>query len=174
MKCSNRSMFAAFAFMATIGTASPAFCSTGTPPRIAANPAAANETPWPEAWFEIFKLAPGKQEEFVRDIALVDQVSVAGGEPPIQLFFHQDGADWDVLLFKPVTDHKPTPAQEAAMDAKRLELHLPSGPAYYLKIRTLIASHTDTKTYGPLSAAQWLAKLDAWRAENTTATRNGN
>ena len=25
--------------------------------------------PWPEAQFEIFKLAPGKQEAFIRDIA---------------------------------------------------------------------------------------------------------
>ena len=121
---------------------------------------------WPEAWFEIFKLAPGKQEDFIRSIALADQVSAAGGQPPIQLFFHENGADFDVIIFKPVTGYKPTPEQEAAMASKREELGLPSGPAYFVHIRELVASHSDTKTYGPLSADQWLTRLDAWRAEN--------
>ncbi|WP_169803331.1 hypothetical protein, partial [Sphingomonas koreensis] len=95
-----------------------------------------------------------------------DQVAAAGGQPPIQLFFHENGADFDVIIFKPVTGFKPTPAQEAAMTAKRKELGLPSGPAYFVNIRELIAEHTDSKTYGPLSAATWLARLDKWRAEN--------
>ncbi|AJA08089.1 Putative secreted protein [Sphingopyxis fribergensis] len=124
------------------------------------------DAPWPEAWFEIFKLAPGKQEEFIRRIGQADEVAAAGGFPPIQLFFHENGADFDVILFKPVTGIKPTPEQEAAMSRKRKELGLPSGPAYFVNIRELVANHTDSKTYGPLSAATWLAKLDKWRAEN--------
>ena len=131
----------------------------------APKPAAAQEA-WPEAWFEIFKLAPGKQEEFIRRIDQADQVAAAGGQPPIQLFFHENGADFDVIIFKPVTGFKPTPAQEAAMATKRKELGLPSGPAYFVDIRSQIAEHTDSKTYGPLSAAKWLARLDKWRAEN--------
>lgn len=127
---------------------------------------AAADAPWPEAWFEIFKLAPGKQEEFIRRIGQADEVAAAGGFPPIQLFFHENGADFDVILFKPVTGIKPTPEQEAAMKKKRKELGLPSGPAYFVNIRELVADHTDSKTYGPLSAATWLAKLDKWRAEN--------
>ena len=139
-------------------------------------PAAAQQAPapapvaekaaWPEAWFEIFKLAPGKQEEFIRRIAQADEVAAAGGFPPTQLFFHENGADFDVILFKPVTGIEPTPAQEAAMDKKRKELGLPSGPAYFVNIRELVAEHTDSKTYGPLSAATWLGRLDTWRAEN--------
>jgi len=89
---------------------------------------AAEKAAWPEAWFEIFKLAPGKQEEFIRRIAQADEVAAAGGFPPTQLFFHENGADFDVILFKPVTGIEPTPAQEAAMDKKRKELGLPSGP----------------------------------------------
>lgn len=122
--------------------------------------------PWPEAWFEIFKLAPGKQEEFIRRIAQADEVAAAGGQPPIQLFFHENGADFDVILFKPVTGFRPTPAQEAAMEKKSKELGLPSGPAYFVNIRELVAEHTDSKTYGPLSAATWLGRLDKWRTEN--------
>ena len=124
------------------------------------------DTAWPEAWFEIFKLAPGKQEEFIRRIGQSDEVAAAGGFPPIQLFFHENGADFDVILFKPVTGIEPTAEQQAAMDRKRKELGLPSGPAYFVNIRELVAEHTDSKTYGPLSAATWLAKLDKWRAEN--------
>ncbi len=121
---------------------------------------------WPEAYFEIFKLAPGKQEAFIRGIARADQVSAAGGQPPIQMFIHEEGADWDVLIFKPGNGLKPTPAQQAAMDAKAKELNMESGPAYFVDIRQNIASHTDTKAYGPLSAAEWLARLDAWRANH--------
>ena len=33
-------------------------------------------------------------------------------------------------------------------------------------IRQDIASHTDTKTMGPITAAEWLAVLDKWRAEH--------
>ena len=126
----------------------------------------AESAPWPEAWFEIFKLAPGKQEEFVRLIAQADEVAAAGGQPPIQMFFHENGADFDVILFKPVTGAIPTPEQEAAMERKHKELGIPSGPAYFVNIRKLVAEHTDSKTYGPLPAARFLALLDKWRAEN--------
>jgi hypothetical protein len=146
-------------------SASPAFAQTVAPAPVTAKA----DAPWPEAYFEIFKLAPGKQEDFMRRIATADQISAAGGQPPIQIFVHQDGADWDVLLFKPVTDVTPTPAQEAAMAAKSKELHMESGPAYFVAIREDIASHTDTKTYGPISAAQWIAKLEKWRADNPPA-----
>ncbi|MDH7637721.1 hypothetical protein [Sphingomonas oryzagri] len=137
-------------------------------PNAVAPPAAA-EAPWPEAYLEIFKLAPGKQEAFIRDIARADEVSAAGGQPPIKIFLHEDGVDWDVMLYKPETDSKPTPEQQAAMDAKRKALNMPSGPAYFVHIREMIASHTDTKAYGPISAAQWIAKLDAWRAAHPDA-----
>ncbi|MHA4837840.1 hypothetical protein [Sphingopyxis sp. MSC1_008] len=134
--------------------------------RSAPAPAAQADAPWPEAWFEIFKLAPGKQEEFVRFIALGDEVSAAGGQPPTQLFFHENGAEFDVILFKPVSAAKPTAEQEAAMARRSAELGMPSGSAYFIKIRELIASHSDTGTIGPVSAAQWLARLDTWRAAN--------
>ena len=129
-------------------------------------PAPAAEQAWPEAWFEIFKLAPGKQEEFVRRVEQVDQIAAAGGLPPIQLFFHENGADFDVILFKPVRTTKLTPEQEARMDAKRKELGMPRGPAYFVNIRDIVAAHTDSKTVGPVSAGKWLKRLDDWRAAN--------
>lgn len=144
--------------------AAPAVMAAAAAPSAPA--AAVAEAPWPMAWFEVFKLAPGKQEQFIRRIARADEIAKAGGQPPIQIFVHEDGADWDVLLFKPERAEKPTAAQTAAMAAKRKELGGETGPAYFLAIRETIASHTDTKAIGPITAAQWLAKLDAWRAEN--------
>ena len=125
--------------------------------------------PWPEAEIEIFKMAPGKQESFIRKLAEWDQVSAAGGQPPTQMFIHEEGEDWGVLLFKPFPKVPITPAQQAAMDAKAEELHLKTGVAFFLEIRENVASHTETKTLGPLSAAQWLARLDAWRAAHPEA-----
>lgn len=135
----------------------------------AKSPTADDGAPWPEAQFEIFKLAPGKQEAFIRDIARADEVSAAGDQPPIQLFVHQDGADWDVLLYKPFRTSDPTPAQKAAMDAKAKELQMETGPAFFVRIRQMIASHTDTRTYGPITAAKWVARLEAWRAAHPGA-----
>jgi hypothetical protein len=157
---------AVLAMTATAATAATA--EAATPAKAAAPPAAA-DAPWPEAYLEIFRLAPGRQEAFIRDIARADEVSAAGGQPPIKLFIHEDGADWDVMLYKPETNDQPTPAQQAAMDAKSKELNMPSGPAYFVHIREMIASHTDTKAYGPISAAQWIARLDAWRAAHPGA-----
>jgi hypothetical protein len=148
--------------------AMPGVTATPAPPAPAAAPPA-SDADWPETYLEIFKLAPGKQEAFIRDIARADEVSAAGGQPPIKIFIHEDGADWDVMLYKPETDTRPTPAQQAAMDAKRKALNMPSGPAYFVHIREMIASHTDTKAYGPISAGQWIAKLDAWRAAHPGA-----
>ena len=128
--------------------------------------------PWPEAQFEIFKLAPGKHEAFIRKLAQWDEVSAAGGQPATQILIHDHGADWDVLLFKPFPKTPITPAQQAAMDAKAEELHLKTGPAFFLEMRENVAAHTDSKTQGPLTAAQWLARLDAWRAAHPEAAKD--
>lgn len=162
-----------YAFALTIAAAAlPCSAIAQQAPAPATAPAAA-DAPWPEAWFEIFKLAPGKQEQFIRELAQADEVAAAGGFPPTQLFFHENGADFDVILFKPVTGIEPTPEQAAAMEKKSKELGLPSGPAYFVNIRELIAEHSDSKTYGPLSAATWLARLDKWRAANPSRKTGG-
>lgn len=162
-----------YTFALTIAAAAlPCSAIAQQAPAPATAPAAA-DAPWPEAWFEIFKLAPGKQEQFIRELAQADEVAAAGGFPPTQLFFHENGADFDVILFKPVTGIEPTPEQAAAMEKKSKELGLPSGPAYFVNIRELIAEHSDSKTYGPLSAATWLARLDKWRAANPSRKAGG-
>jgi hypothetical protein len=139
---------------------------------VSAAPAVADDgKPWPQAVFEVFKMAPGKQEAFIRKLAQWDQVSAAGGQPATQMFIHEDGEEWDVLLFKPFPKVPITAAQQAAMDAKADELHLKTGQAFFLEMRQNVASHTETKAQGPVSAAQWLARLDAWRAAHPEAAK---
>ena len=136
-----------------------------------ASPAAAQEAPqepWPEANFEIFKLAPGEQEAFIRSVAKTDEVARSIGLPPIQLYVHKQGADWDVLLLKRVSRTKLTPEQEATLAQRRIELGAPSGPEAFLDIRKKVAAHTDTIAVGPITAEAWLARLDADRAARKT------
>lgn len=137
-----------------------------------AGPALANDksaTPAPVAvemttpTFEMFRLAPGKTEAFIRSMADWDKVSVAGGQPPTELFLHAGGEGWDVLLYKPARP-KATPAQEAAMAAKVKELGLPSGARYFVQIREQMADHTHFEG-NKTTAAQWLAELERLRAE---------
>jgi len=132
-------------------------------------PLAAKEAPDPGGVemtapvFEMFRLVPGKTEEFIRDMEKWDQVSAAGGQPPTQLFLHAGGEGWDVLLYKPARP-KPTPEQEAAMAAKAKEMGLPSGLLYFVDIREKMADHVHFEGTGPLTAAKWVAQIDSERA----------
>lgn len=117
--------------------------------------------------FELFKLAPGKTEEFIRGVAIWDQVNAAGGQPKTQLYLHEDGEGWDVMLYKPPRP-APTPAQIAAMTAKRKQLGLPTGPLYFIALREKVADHAHLVMKGPTLAEEWVAELDAQRAELKT------
>lgn len=114
--------------------------------------------------FEMFHLVPGQAEAFIRNMAEWDKVSIAGGQPPTQLFLHAGGEGWDVLLYKPARP-KPTPEQNAAMEAKAKEMGLATGPEYFLEVRKRMADHIHFEATGPTTAAQWLAELDRQRAE---------
>lgn len=114
--------------------------------------------------FEMFRLAPGKTEAFIRSMAEWDKVSAAGGQPPTQLFLHAGGEGWDVLLYKPARP-KPTPAQEAAMAAKIAELGLPTGALYFVSVREKMADHVHFEASGPTTAAQWVAELERLRTD---------
>jgi len=125
--------------------------------------------PYPEAVFEEFTIAPGRQEALLRKLAQWDIVSNAGGQPTTQLFVQEEGGYWDVLLYKPVPKTPVTPEQQKTMDAKADAMHLKTGQAFWLEFRKNIATHRETRAAGPISAAQWVARLDAWRASHPEA-----
>jgi hypothetical protein len=106
---------------------------------------------------EIYRIAPGKHEAFVRAIAKYDEANRLAGLPPRQLYVHQDGASWDFMLIQPAS----TPADKsAALDAAWKKLGLPSGARFFVEFRANVAEHSDTFAEGPTTAAAWLAKLD--------------
>ncbi len=106
---------------------------------------------------EIYRIAPGKQEEFLRDIAAYDEANVLAGLPPRQLYVHSDGGSWDFMLIQPAST--PDDKREALGAAWR-ELGLPSGIKFFLTFRENIAEHSDTFAHGPTSAAAVLATLE--------------
>ena len=105
---------------------------------------------------EIYRIAPGKHEEFLRHLGLLDQANAEAGLPPRQLFVHQDGASWDFVLLQPAHN---TDEQNAKLDAAFKKLGIPQGAKFFVHFRTLIAEHTDTFVE-ETTAAEYLKKLD--------------
>lgn len=158
-------------FPLLLAIAAPAFAqdkpanTPATKPAAAAASTAADSKPeMTLPLFEMFRLVPGQAEAFIREMAEWDQVSIAGGQPPTQLFLHESGEGWDVLLYK-VARPKPTPEQNAVMATKAKAMGLTTGPEYFLELRKKMADHVHFEAIGPTTAAQWLAELDKQRAE---------
>lgn len=127
--------------MSLLGSTAPAADEPAAPPRVL---------------IEIYRIAPGLHEEFLRMIARCDEANAMAGLPPRQLYVHQDGADWDFILIQPAR----TPPEKAqALDAAWKKLGLPSGANFFVQFRKYIAEHSDTYAEGPTSAARWLDKL---------------
>lgn len=108
--------------------------------------------------FELFKVRPGKLDEFMHGVAVWDQVSVAGGQPKTQVYLLKSGRYdvFDVLLYKEPRV-PPTAAQEAAMAAKTKELGLPTGDAFVKEFLTVISGSSILEMEGPIDGAEWMA-----------------
>jgi len=125
----------------------------------AATPAFAQAAPNPPLMdIEIYRIAPGQHEAFLKEIARYDEANKLAGVPPRQLFVHSDGADWDFILIQPESY---PPEQQAALDNAWKKLGLPSGADFFLNFRKFIADHTDTAAIGPTTAAGYLATRSA-------------
>jgi hypothetical protein len=106
---------------------------------------------------EIYRIAPGRHEAFLRQIALFDKANEMAGLPPRELYVHSDGANWDFMLIQPAS----TPPEKAeALSAAWKELGLPSGANFFLTFRENIAEHTDTFVRGPTTARAFLASAE--------------
>ena len=109
-----------------------------------------------EMLIEIYRIAPGKHEEFLRQIALYDRANAEAGLPPRQLFVHEGGASWDFLLLQPAHH---TDEESAKLDAAFKKLGIPQGAKFFVNFRQLIAEHTDTNVEAT-TAAEYLEKLE--------------
>ena len=115
-----------------------------TAPAIAADPA--------KSIVSLYHIAPGQQAGFLKWLDRQDQISAAAGVAKGQLYAHTDGDSWDYMVIRPV----PTASQDKATDeaAKRMGVNPMHGG---LELRKYIASHTDTFTIGPITAADYLS-----------------
>jgi hypothetical protein len=109
-----------------------------------------------EKMIEIYHIAPGKQVEFLRLIALYDQANVQAGLPARELYVHSDGASWDFLL---IQDEDVDPAKAKVRNEALKKLGAPTGAKFWVAIRQTIAEHTETVAIGPTTAGDWLKKL---------------
>lgn len=122
---------------------------------VAAAPVAA-ASPMGTQQIELYRIAPGQHEAFLRFIARCDEVNRIAGVAPRQLFVHSDGAEWDFMLLQPA--HY-SAAEQARIDAAWDKSGMPSGADFFVAIRKFIATHTDTTVRGPTTAADYLATL---------------
>jgi|SRR5579872_2666625 len=125
---------------------------------LAASSPAWASPPMTKTMVEIYRIAPGQHEAFLKEIARYDEANRIAGVPPRQLYVHSDGADWDFILIQP---DEYSPEKQAALDRAWKQLGLPSGADFFLNYRRFIADHTDTVAIGPTTAADYLATRSA-------------
>ena len=108
-----------------------------------------------QAIVSIYRIAPGKQLEFLKWMAAREAVDREAGVQPTQWYAHLDGDSWDYVGISP----NPDQATSDKVDGLARKHGLKVGMASGLELRTLIASHTDTISAGPSSASELVSRL---------------
>lgn len=101
----------------------------------------------------IYRVAPGKQLEFLQWQAARDEAFKEAGIPVGKVYAHLDGDSWDYLMIGPIT----TPEQDKKFDEAATKHGLKTGFAASLEFRQYLAWHTDTFAVGPMTAAELVA-----------------
>jgi hypothetical protein len=105
----------------------------------------------------IYRMAPGKQLDYLRWQAAQDEVAKAAGIAAPQVYAHVDGADWDYLVVFPLTTAEQDKKMDEIARGKGLKVGFPSS----IEFRQLLASHSDTLAAGPTTAAALVAAAEA-------------
>jgi hypothetical protein len=108
----------------------------------------------PHAIVSLYHVAPGKHLDFLKWMAAREAVAKNLGLPATQVYAHTDGDSWDYMAVSPMT----TPDQDMKMDEASKKAGLTTGYKAALELRQYMASHTDTYTVGPVSAADLVAE----------------
>jgi hypothetical protein len=101
----------------------------------------------------IYRVATGKQLDFLKWLADQEAIAKEVGVPATQVYAHTDGDSWDYLAVGPVLSD----AQQAKVDEAAKKRGRKVGFSAGLEFRSLVASHTDTFVVGPVSAADLVA-----------------
>ena len=138
MSASNRAviraLYAAVAAVAMLGATSGAFAQdqAGT------------------AIVSIYRVAPGQHLAFLKWMAAREAAASQAGAPATRWYRHLDGDSWDYVAIAPGRDG----AMDEKADAIAKKQGLTVGMKAGLELRGLMASHTDTISAGPFTAAQ--------------------
>lgn len=103
----------------------------------------------PRALITIYRVATGKQLDFLKWLAEQEAIAKEAGMPASQVYSHTDGDSWDYLSVNPVL----TDAQQAKVDEVTRKRGHKTGFSQGLEFRALVSSHTDTFVMGPTTAA---------------------
>jgi hypothetical protein len=98
----------------------------------------------------IYRVAPGKHLAFLKWMAAREASASQAGVAPTQWYRHLDGDSWDYVAIAP--NHNA--AMDEKADAIARKQGLTVGMKAGLELRGLMASHTDTISAGPSTAAQ--------------------
>lgn len=104
-----------------------------------------------ESIVSIYHVAPGHQVAFLKWMARQDAISQAAGVPASKLYVHTDGDSWDYVAISPVLTEAQDDAVAAAARAAGVN-PMKGG----MEMRQHVASHTDTYSIGPITAADYL------------------
>ena len=104
----------------------------------------------PHATVSLYRIATGKQLEFLKWMAAREAIDKEVGFAPTQWYAHDDGDSWDYMGVGPMT----SPEQDDKVEAALKKHGLTTGFKQSLEVRQFIASHTDTLTVGPMSAGE--------------------
>lgn len=106
------------------------------------------------ARISIYRIAPGKHLDFLKWLAIQDEVAKEAGLEAVQLYAHLDGDSWDYLGIGPVT----TPEQDQKIQEILARKGFKTGFPAALQFREYLAWHTDTFAVGPTGAADLVAQ----------------
>jgi hypothetical protein len=107
----------------------------------------------PHVRVALYRIAPGKQLDFLKWMAENDAIDKEAGVPASQLYAHTNGDAWDYMHIAPDLSKE----QQAKVDEVTRKHGRKTGFAASLEFRTFVAWHTDTDAMGPVTAAELVA-----------------
>ena len=107
-----------------------------------------------QAIVALYRVAPGKQLDFLKWMAAREDVAKEAGVAATQWYAHTNGDGWDYVAIGPVA----TPEQDKKQDEIAKRKGLTIGFAASLEFRQFIGSHSDTFTMGPTTATDLVSR----------------
>lgn len=107
----------------------------------------------PTAVVSLYRIAPGKQLDFLKWMAEAAAINKEAGVPADHWYSHTNGDSWDYLHVAADLSNE----QQAKVDEVAKKHGRKTGFAASLEIRNFVAWHTDTFVIGPVSAADLVA-----------------